>query len=338
MPDLQRDLIIDDEFTTLIRPLTNEEYHQLEENILREGCRESLVIWKNIILDGHNRYKICRRWNLPFRTTELELSCREEAMSWICANQLGRRNLSEEMRRYLIGKRYEIEKTILRKENRPLWEPPKRPDGTEITAKELYEAGGTPADYRARMKNPTAERIGSEYHISHGTVQKYARYSRAVDTIAEVSPELAPQVLSGSFKVSQDNLIALSKLDSQNMHRYARQLQSSPDEPYLRYLDTRKRLSGITPQPSRPPAPPTKPRPSQLPIHTGIKNMPEYNPDAEVTGLTLTIPTWGSSIYRIINQTDLRNITPQAKDKLVIALSDLQKAIETLLKAIKGVT
>lgn len=66
--------------------------------------------------------------------------------------------------------------------------------------------------------------------------------------------------------------------------------------------------------------------------------MPEYNPDAEVTGLTLTIPTWGTSIYRILNQSDLRNITPQARDKLILALSDLQKAIEDLLKAVKGVT
>ena len=257
-------------------------------------------------------------------------------MSWICANQLGRRNLSEEMRRYLIGKRYEIEKQIQRNNNRPIWEPVKKPDGSELTAKELYDAGGHLIEYRSRMKNPTAERIGAEYHVSHGTVEKYGRYSRAVDTIAAVSPELAPQILTGSFKVSQDNLIALAKLDSQNMHRYARQLQSSPDEPYLRYLDTRKRLSGMAAP--RQPVSPAKPRPPQLPIHTGIKNMPEYNPDAEVTGLTLTVPSWGSSIYRVLNHSDLRSTTPQARDKLVVALSDLQKAIEALLRAVKGVT
>lgn len=341
MPELQKELIIDEEFRALIRPLTNDEYRMLEESILHDGCREPLVIWKGIILDGHNRYKICSRWDLPYRTTELQVSCREEAMSWICANQLGRRNLSEEMRRYLIGKRYEIEKQIKRNNNHPIWEPIKKPDGTEPSAQELYDAGGRSSDYRARMKNPTAERIGDEYHISHGTVEKYGRYSRAVDTIAEVSPELAPQILNGSFKVSQDNIIALSKLDSQNMHRYARQLQSSPDEPYLRYLDTRKKLSGMAPSgrpPGRPSIAPAKPRQPQMPIHIGIKNMPEYNPDAEVTGLTLTVPSWGSSIYRVLNQSDLHNITPQARDKLVVALSELQKAIEALLKAVEGVT
>ena len=337
MPDLQKDLIIDEEFRALIRPLTSEEYRLLEENILRDGCREPLIIWKDTILDGHNRYKICKRWDLPFKTTELQVSCREEAMSWICANQLGRRNLSEEMRRYLIGKRYEMEKQIQRNNNRPIWEPIKKPDGTELSAQELYDAGGHLKHYTVRMKNPTAERIGSEYHISHGTVEKYGRYSRAVDAISDVSPELAPQILNGTLKVSQDNLIALSKLDNHNMHRYARQLQASPEEPYSRYLDTRKKLSSMAPPP-RPPINPTQAKPPRMPIRTGIKNMPEYNPDAEVTGLTLTVPSWGSSIYRVLNKADLGNITPQARDKLVVALSDLQKAIEALLQAIEGVT
>ena len=338
MCDLQKDLIIDEEFQDLIRPLTNEEYRLLEESILKDGCRDPIIIWQGIIVDGKNRYMICRQWDKPYKTTEKQFSCREEAMSWICANQLGRRNLSEEMRRYLIGKRYEMEKQIKRTNNQPLWEPIKKSDGTAESTKDMYDANGHLRDYRARMKNPTAERIGEEYHISHGTVEKYGRYSRAVDTISEVSPELAPQILEGSLKVSHDNIIALSKLDSQNMHRYARQLQSSPGEPYLRYMDTRKRLSGMVVSQSQAPASPTKPRQPQIPIHTGIKNMPEYNPDAEVTGLTLTVPSWGSSIYRVLNQSDLQSTTPQARDKLVIALSELQKAVKALLKAIEGVT
>ena len=337
MPDLQRDLRVDEEFQALIRPLTDDEYQTLEESIRREGCREAIVIWKGIILDGHNRYKICKQWNLPYKTIELRVSCREEAMSWICANQLGRRNLSEEMRRYLIGKRYEMEKQIRRNNNRPIWEPVRKPDGSEYSTQELCDVGGHPLDYRTRRKNRTAEKIGDEYHISHGTVEKYGRYSRAVDTISEVSPELAPQIMNGTLKVSQDNLIALSKLDTHNMHRYARQLQSAPGEPYLRYLDTRKRLGGMATQ-SPPFVVPPKAKPPQKPIHTGIKNMPEYNPDAEVTGLTLTVPSWGTWINRVLTQADLKKTTPVARDKLIVALSELQKAIEELLKAVKGVT
>ena len=338
MSRLPKDLIIDDEFSSLIPPLTNDEYRQLEENLLHDGCREAITVWKGIILDGHNRYRICKRWDLPFRTTELTVAGRDEAMAWICARQLGHRNLTEEMRKYLIGKRYEIEKRIARSENRPLWETIRKPDGTELSATELYEAGKQSSPLKSIKKNPTAERISAEYHISHGTVEKYSRYSRAVDDIAEVSPELAPRILNGSFKVSHENIVALSKLDSPNMHRYARQLQSSPDEPFLRYQDTRKRLTGMPSPSARPNVQTAKTRQPQMPIHTGIKKMPEYNPEAEVTVLTLTIPTWGTSIHRVLSQSDLNSITPQARDKLILALSGLQKSIEDLLSAVKGVT
>ena len=79
MCDLQKDLIIDEEFQDLIRPLTNEEYRLLEESILKDGCRDPIIIWQGIIVDGKNRYMICRQWDKPYKTTEKQFSCREEA-------------------------------------------------------------------------------------------------------------------------------------------------------------------------------------------------------------------------------------------------------------------
>ena len=59
-------LHIDEEFKTLIRPLRRQEYLQLEANILADGCRDPLIVWDGIILDGHNRYQICHRHRIPF--------------------------------------------------------------------------------------------------------------------------------------------------------------------------------------------------------------------------------------------------------------------------------
>lgn len=56
-----RQLRIDPEFKNLIRPLRREEYRQLELNLVREGCREDIVVWNNTIVDGHNRYEICNK-------------------------------------------------------------------------------------------------------------------------------------------------------------------------------------------------------------------------------------------------------------------------------------
>ena len=66
-------MIIDDHFQSLIPPLSAEEKAQLEENIKVEGCRDTLITWQGILLDGHNRFEICNRLNIPFRTMEIDL-------------------------------------------------------------------------------------------------------------------------------------------------------------------------------------------------------------------------------------------------------------------------
>ena len=69
-------LLIDAEFKNLIPPLTDEELQQLEQNILSDGIREPLVIWNSTLIDGHNRYAIAQKHNLPFQTTEKNFDSR----------------------------------------------------------------------------------------------------------------------------------------------------------------------------------------------------------------------------------------------------------------------
>lgn len=85
---------IDGEFESLIPRLTEEEFSQLEENIQEDGCRDALVLWENILVDGHNRYKICQKHGIPFRTVQKDFANRDKAKEWIILNQFGRRNLT----------------------------------------------------------------------------------------------------------------------------------------------------------------------------------------------------------------------------------------------------
>lgn len=84
---------IDDEFQSLIPPLTDDEFQRLEKSILAEGVREPIITWDGTIIDGHNRYKICTKHGLSFKTVERDFSSRDEAILFIIANQLARRNL-----------------------------------------------------------------------------------------------------------------------------------------------------------------------------------------------------------------------------------------------------
>lgn len=86
-------LKVDPEFERLIPPLDREEFKQLEENIVAEGCLDPLVTWDGTIVDGHNRYKICQEHDIPFHTTEKDFDNRDEVIVWIIKHQIGRRNL-----------------------------------------------------------------------------------------------------------------------------------------------------------------------------------------------------------------------------------------------------
>lgn len=80
-------------YQSIIPPLTAEEYAQLEQNILVDGIREPLVMWGDVLIDGHNRYSIAQKHKLPYDTVQMEFDSDDAARLWIYRNQLGRRNL-----------------------------------------------------------------------------------------------------------------------------------------------------------------------------------------------------------------------------------------------------
>lgn len=86
-------IIIDKEFEAMIPPLTAEELPELTESLKADGCRDALVLWGDILIDGHNRYRICTEAGIPYMTVSIELKDRDAAKAWIVTNQLARRNL-----------------------------------------------------------------------------------------------------------------------------------------------------------------------------------------------------------------------------------------------------
>ena len=89
---------IKEEFKQLIPPLTTEEYKQLENNCLEEGIRDKILLWNNNIIDGHNRYKIAKQWNLEFKTESKNFNSEDDVKIWMLDNQFGKRNLSDAQR------------------------------------------------------------------------------------------------------------------------------------------------------------------------------------------------------------------------------------------------
>ncbi len=312
-----RHLKIDPEFKTLIRPLRKKEFLQLEENILADGCRDPITVWNGIIVDGHNRYEICTNHNIPFDIVEMQFSCREEAITWICKNQLGRRNLSDESRRYLIGRQYESEKIVSAVKN------PSGNNQYTIPPEDDLPANFTPVESSSRHK--TAQRIADENHITHATVHKYSIFTKAIEAIKKYEPDLAHKILSGRYKISHENIVAISKLSPTEMEKIHQRIEEN-NVPFVQYKRTRYLLENTSSQPTATPLAPTV-----APNKPSIKDMPKFDPDATLNELSLTIPMWISTINRMKNNTKLDIVSTEAKAKLQRVLEDLENKIVEIL-------
>lgn len=97
-------LKINPEYKSLISPLSSEEFAGLEKSIKEEGCRDAIVTWQGVIVDGHNRYEICQKHGIDFTTIEKDFTNDSEAKEWIIYNQLSRRNITAYVRAELILK------------------------------------------------------------------------------------------------------------------------------------------------------------------------------------------------------------------------------------------
>ena len=90
------DIIVKEELKAYIDPLTAEEHQALERSLLAEGCRDALVLWGNILVDGHNRYGICTQHDIPFQTMQHpHLKSMEDVHLWMIEQHLGRRSVSD---------------------------------------------------------------------------------------------------------------------------------------------------------------------------------------------------------------------------------------------------
>lgn len=145
----KQELKIDSEFQSLIPPISDDEFNELEESIKKEGCRDALVIYKGLILDGHNRYKICQKLEIMPKTVEVTgVKNRDEAKLWIIRNQLARRNLTTYQKAQMALKlKPLIEKRAKEKQREAGGAVPKKSDKPPIdTLQELSKIGGVSRD------------------------------------------------------------------------------------------------------------------------------------------------------------------------------------------------
>ncbi|NJO02316.1 MAG: ParB N-terminal domain-containing protein [Bacteroidia bacterium] len=159
---MKENIVIREDFKNLIPPLAQEEFYNLEENILTEGCRDALIVWNNqgeyILIDGHNRYQICAHHKLDFKVHVMEFENEDQVSDWMVNNQLGKRNVTEETKSYLRGLQYNREKRRL---------------GENQYTLERIGQNVPPSS--------TAERLAKVHLVSEKTIKRDEKYALAIE-------------------------------------------------------------------------------------------------------------------------------------------------------------
>lgn len=102
-------IVVKEDLKAYIDPLTADEYAALERSLLAEGCRDALVLWGDILVDGHNRYGICQKHGLPFQTVQnTRFQSLQDVHLWMIDQHLGRRSVSDFQRGVLALRKREI--------------------------------------------------------------------------------------------------------------------------------------------------------------------------------------------------------------------------------------
>lgn len=198
---IKQKIVILEELKNLIEPLQEEELQGLESNILANGCKDSLIIWQTtekiinpeaiidterfVLVDGHNRYKICTKHNISFNVMLMFFHSLQDVKNYMLDLQMGRRNLSQIQMAYYRGLRYNNEKITSKAEN---------------FSKDAGE-------------EKTSQKIAKQFNVDEKTIRRDGEFAIGLE---KLSPAFKKEILAGKQKVSKKSVQQLTKVAVDN--------------------------------------------------------------------------------------------------------------------------
>lgn len=225
--EIKKQILILPELEELIPPLLTDELQQLEQNIIREGCREALLVWQTteeticpekkdtntvyVLIDGHNRHSICTKHGIDFKIHLVDFKNLYDARQYMVDNQLGRRNLTPEQVSYLRGIKY-----LTEKKEKGKYERLDHKGQNVLYGSETSEINPiTEGDEHKRPNIPygtevvsTSEKLGKRFNVSEKTIKRDAEFASGLE---KLDPALKLEILSGQIKINKTLIQQVSK-------------------------------------------------------------------------------------------------------------------------------
>jgi transposase-like protein len=245
-------ITINEDLRAYIDPLTEDEFAALERSLLAEGCRDALVLWGDLLVDGHNRYSICQKHRIPFNTMQNHtFQSVEDVHLWMIDNHLGRRSVSDFQRGVLALRKKEI--VAARQEQAR--QSAAQPAGTDTPA----QSDGDPPW--------TREAVARTARVSSATLGQIERIQKTA------APELVGAVKSGLISINA--AAAVASLPSEEQVAAV-----AGGKKELRQAARQVREARLPPKPEQDP-PPYDATPEQIEIHRLLQQVVELTQERD---------------------------------------------------------
>ena len=196
------DIVVNEELKAYIDPLTPDEYEALERSLLAEGCRDSLVLWGNVLVDGHNRYGICRKHGLPFNTVQnTRFQSMEDVHLWMIEQHLGRRSVSDFQRGVLALRKREILAERRVRASPVEEETSATAEATPVAAAPASSEAPAPEPAKA-VPLPSRQDLAREARLSNNQVVMIEKIQK------QAAPEVVAAVKSGTLSINAAAAVA----------------------------------------------------------------------------------------------------------------------------------
>jgi transposase-like protein len=227
-------ITINEDLRAYIDPLTEDEFAALERSLLSEGCRDALVLWGDLLVDGHNRYSICRKHGISFNTIQNDtFQSMDDVHLWMIDNHLGRRSVSDFQRGVLALRKKEI-----------------------VAARMVQAQAGADASAQPEAEPPwTRESVARAARVSSATLGQIEKIRKTA------APELVGAVKSGVISINA--AAAVASLPSEQQRAAV-----AGGKKELRQAARQVREARLPLKPKPEPAvPPSDATPDQIEIH-----------------------------------------------------------------------
>ena len=305
---MYRILMTDNAFRELNLPILPALRREMENQIRKYGPDKTIPVWRGYILMEYDQYEICTKLHRDYRWKELDFPRKSYAMIWICRQQLEQDDIIWQAKAWLISHLYEIRREEERKlDARTRFQykqlsPSSRQENIQVNTHENTEI---------------LEELGKAYNCSRDTIRRYVKYGREMDRLEEMVPGSRSKILTGQLRVTLQHMALIMKTPPE-------QLKKIMETPGIRELIP---PSEIIAEGKEKPA---RRKKKEFSLKTGIKQMPIYDPDAELNSLTYTVNAWTKALARTNEKKDIGHARKDVMDGLHYALSKLKAEINCL--------